>query len=290
MKVLRNSAFVFTVATIGLFSPSVLASESAAPAGYVAKKVAATSVNSESAGDAGFGANNVKGFGVNNGGEEAPHVIEPKVNLLSNAIALYRCRQFANAANDLGAALPSEFNNPLLHYYYANCMVHLRHKESAIREYRIAYALQPTGTVGEYCRLCLDRFGIDAEGKKLSVPKSPSSKSGSKNAVPDIPDPPTAAELAALKANPKDGSESALAREKTVENLRDLMQQKKRANGAPLPNFVGTNLYVRNYKEPTQEKTANPPAQAQTSRQASSPVPKDKPLFPLMKGFKLWWW
>jgi len=222
--------------------------------------------------------------GINNGAEETPPVVAPRENLLSKAIALYRCRQFANAANDLGAALPSEFNNPLLHYYYANCMVHLRHKESAIREYRIAYALQPTGTVGEYCRLCLDRFGIDAAGKKSSqsktAPKPPSSTSGS-----DIPEPPTAAELAALKANPKDGSDSAIAREKSVDNLRDLLQQKKRVNGSPLPNIVGTNLYVRNYKEPVlpQRKLAhNSTSAPSTSKQMPPPFP--------LKGFKLWWW
>ena len=222
--------------------------------------------------------------GINNGAEETPPAVAPRENLLSKAIALYRCRQFANAANDLGAALPSEFNNPLLHYYYANCMVHLRHKESAIREYRIAYALQPSGTVGEYCRLCLDRFGIDAAGKKASqsktAPKPASSTNGS-----DIPEPPTAAELAALKANPRDGSESAIAREKSVDNLRDLLQQKKRVNGSPLPNIVGTNLYVRNYKEPVlpQRKLA------QNSTSAPSTSKQMLPPFPL-KGFKLWWW
>lgn len=266
---------------------------------YLANNVATAGVNNSG----GFVMNNGKSFGVNNGGaDEEPQVEETKDSLLSKAIRQYRCRQFGNAANDLGAALPSEFNNPLLHYYYANCMVHLRHKESAIREYRIAYALQPTGTIGEYCKLCLDRFGIDAEGKKSLQPKLSPSKSGSKNSAPDVPEPPSATELAALKANPKDGSENALAREKSVENLKDLMQQKKRPSGSPLPSAVGTNLYVRNYKETVippaklaqqsseMKKQSSQTALPGTTQQAPQLVPPgSKSSFPL-KGFKLWWW
>lgn len=295
MSTFRNLAFVIPLALTYLLPFSVFASESSRGRGYPATTIASAKVDSESGSSVDNGAgsciNTSRGFGVNNSGEDAPQVGEPKENLLSKAIALYRCRQFANAANDLGAALPSEFNNPLLHYYYANCMVHLRHKESAIREYRIAYALQPSGTVGEYCRLCLDRFGIDAEGKKLPQPKSPSSKQGGKNTGPEIPEPPTAAELAALKANPKDGSESAIAREKAVENLRDLMQQKKRANGAPLPSIVGTNLYVRNYKEQVlpQAKIAEVSKPVEAAKQVPLGASRDKSAFPF-KGFKLWWW
>lgn len=187
-------------------------------------------------------------------------VAKPKEDYLLNGVCKYRLRQFSDAANDLGAALPSEFNNPLLHYYYANCMVHLRRKETAIREYRIAYALQPVGTIGDYCKQCLNKFGIDAEGKSARELKPPVTKSRTPD--PKIPEPPSITELAALKANPKDGSKSAIEREKSVENLRNLMQQKKRTSGAPLPAVVGTNLYVRHYKE--------------------TPAPKKK--------FGLWWW
>lgn len=188
-----------------------------------------------------------------------------KVNFFTKGTLEYRLRQFSDAANDLGAALPSEFNNPILHYYYANCMVHLHHKEAAIREYRIAYALQPIGTIGEYCKQCLDRFGIDAEGKKPNESKPAQvSKHDVKRSTPNIPAPPSAAELAALKANPKDGSVGAIEREKTVANLRDLMQQKTRKHGAPIPSVIGTNLFVRNYKQ-----TPPPPAKRKLS---------------------LWWW
>lgn len=212
-------------------------------------------------------------------------VSKPKEDFLLNGICKYRCRQFSDAANDLGAALPSEFNNPLLHYYYANCMVHLRRKESAIREYRIAYALQPVGTIAEYSKQCLSKFGIDAEGRALHDSKP----SGAKNKIvdPKIPEPPSITELAALKANPKDGSESAIEREKSVDNLRNLMQQKRRASGAPLPTAVGTNLYVRHYKEtPAPQK---PQAQQQSLSRNQSTV-ADVKQAESKKKFGLWWW
>ena len=162
----------------------------------------------------------------------------------------YHHKNYDEAAGDLGTALPTEFSNPVLHYYLANCMVHLRNKEAAIREYRIAYAIQPNGPVGKYSKMCLERFGIDAEGKtSKSAPKDSLKSTG---ATPQNPTqlelPPSAAEIASLKANPHDGSVSSVEREKSVDNLQDLMKQKPRPAGAPLPQAVGTNLYVRNYK------------------------------------------
>lgn len=231
-------------------------------------------------------------FGEETAPGAAPEV-KPKEDFLAKAQAEYRRREYDDAANDLGAALPDEFNNPVLHYYYANCMVHLRHKDAAIREYRIAYALQPIGTIGDYCKLCLDRFGIDAEGKKSSEPKTPPAKVDvKKSASPAVPEPPTAAELAALKAHPKDGSTSSVERQKSVDNLRDLMEQKKMAHGAPLPSTVGTNLYVRNYKEaPGGAKLSD--AEAPRAQSAATPAPAaNAPANPSppKKKLGLWWW
>lgn len=212
----------------------------------------------------------------------------------------YRHRMWAEAAEDFGAALPTEFNNPLLHYYYANCMVHLKHRDAAIREYRIAYALQPVGTIGNYCKMCLDKFGIDAEGKKSSAPKTPAKVDTKKPAI-EVPEPPGASELAALKVYPKDGSDIAIEREKSVQNLRDLMQQKKRANGAPLPTAEGTNFYVRSYKgtpgaqtppaaqiltgAKTQPGSVAPPAFTGSKPAAAAQTPA-----PAKKKWGLWWW
>lgn len=214
---------------------------------------------------------------------------------------------WAEAAEDFGMALPSEFNNPLLHYYYANCMVHLKHKEAAIREYRIAYALQPVGTIGNYCKQCLDKFGIDAEGKKNTSAKPASSKADTKKPTVEIPEPPSGSELAALKVYPKDGSEVAVEREKSVQNLRDLMQAKKHKNGAPLPVPVGTNFYVRNYKgqqnqspasgsnksgeEPATQSPGVSAAKHGVANKPVEPVEKTAPAAPPQKKkLGLWWW
>ena len=232
---------------------------------------------------------------VNNSTNTSPapaQVEEQKEAAFVRAMKLYRHRMWADAAEDFGAALPSEFNNPLLHYYYANCMVHLKHKEAAIREYRIAYALQPVGTIGQYCKLCLDKFGIDAEGKKSSSPKTAQAKTEIKKPGQEILEPPSGSELAALKVYPKDGSDIALEREKSVQNLKELMQAKKRANGAPIPTADGTNLYVRSYKgqnalKPLTEKPAT------TNLKTDNPAtekPAVTPPKPQQKKFGLWWW
>jgi tetratricopeptide (TPR) repeat protein len=93
-------------------------------------------------------------------------------NDLQIAMDNYRKHDWEEALSHLGAALPSEFNNANLHYHMANCMVHMRQKESAIREYRIAYALDPHGRIGNYSKQCLKLFGIDAAGF-LPMPEAP---------------------------------------------------------------------------------------------------------------------
>jgi hypothetical protein len=235
-------------------------------------------------------------FGAEVLGEGEVQQPEQKESYFDRATIKYRMRRWSEAADEFGAALPSEFNNPLLHYYYANCMVHLKRKETAIREYRIAYALQPVGTIGGYCKMCLDKFGIDAEGKKAGEPKAPTEKVDNKKPSQSIPEPPGASELAALKVYPKDGSDIALEREKSVQNLKDLMSQKKHANGAPLPTHDGTNFYVRSYKQPTSPaapaapgaKPVAPPGSPSgvTAKNAEAAVKPPEPK----KKHSLWWW
>lgn len=194
---------------------------------------------------------------------------------MTKGVDEYRSRDYETAAVDFGAALPYEYNNPYLHYYLANCMVHLRDKKSAIQEYRIAYALDPQGKIGKYCKMCLILFGIDAEGKVL--PHKPAAKSPPPPVEAPSPEqPPSAAEIAALKAHPRDGSVCALERERSVKNLEDLMQQKPRPTGSPLPQQVGTNLYVRNYKQCPQ--STGPLAQGAVPLAASAAATQQLPV------------
>ncbi|HEY9785207.1 MAG TPA: hypothetical protein V6D17_07380 [Candidatus Obscuribacterales bacterium] len=77
--------------------------------------------------------------------------------------AEYRAGDYLNAAGHLGQAMPTDFNNPVLHYYLANCYVHLNQRLGAIREFRIAHALDPEGEVGRFSKQALKVMGVDLE-------------------------------------------------------------------------------------------------------------------------------
>lgn len=175
----------------------------------------------------------------------------------------YRKHDWDEALTHFGAALPIEFNNANLHYHMANCLVHLRHKESAIREYRIAYALDPQGRIGNYSKMCLHLFGIDAAGF-LPIPEAPPKIEKSKDkevdtlAKKDSKDSKDSKESKEAKDS-KDSGLAKVAKYVTEEdlvrqNLQDLMQSKHRPGSAKLQE-IGTNVFVRNYKEPPRAQT-----------------------------------
>ena len=87
---------------------------------------------------------------------------------LRKGIEAYTAGDYNKAAGELGAAESAEFNNPVLHYYLANTLAHLNERNGAIREYRIAYALEPDGDVGRQCRLALSVYGADLFADKTS--------------------------------------------------------------------------------------------------------------------------
>jgi len=94
---------------------------------------------------------------------------------LLQGIQEYRNGDFKAAAGNLGAAMSTDFNNAMLHYYMGNCCVHLKQMESAVREFRIAYALDPSGQVGRYAKQALDYLDVDAQGQGLAKKAAPSS-------------------------------------------------------------------------------------------------------------------
>jgi tetratricopeptide (TPR) repeat protein len=85
----------------------------------------------------------------------------PEPNFLQEGIKLYNAGKYMHAAGSLGAAMSSEFSNPVLHYYLANSFARLKQNEAAIREYRIAYALDPNSKLAEYCKTALFAYGVD---------------------------------------------------------------------------------------------------------------------------------
>jgi tetratricopeptide (TPR) repeat protein len=193
---------------------------------------------------------------------------------LKQGMYSYRHRDYSEALSHLDAALPLEFNNANLHYHMANCMVHMRQKESAIREYRIAYALDPHGKAGNYSKMCLHLFGIDAAGF-LPLPEAPPKleKGKAKDEGKG-----NGAEIVAKKDSGLANVAKYVSEEEKVrQNLLDLMQQTKRPGGAKLQE-VGTNEFVRNYKEPPRI------SQALTARNSGGKTVIPKPQEPVKAG------
>ncbi|MBI2809563.1 MAG: hypothetical protein HYX67_01850 [Candidatus Melainabacteria bacterium] len=209
-------------------------------------------------------------------------------NELQEGMNDYRKHDWSEALSHLGAALPNEFNNANLHYHMANCLVHMRQKESAIREYRIAYALDPQGRIGNYSKMCLHLFGIDAAGF-LPMPEAPAKIQRNKDKEVDT----LAKKDSTDSKDSKDSKDSGLAKvakyvteeDLIRQNLQDLMQSKHRPGSAKLQE-VGTNVFVRNYKEPpkagqtiadNEKSPGATPAQQGTKsgdKQASKPADK----------------
>lgn len=78
-------------------------------------------------------------------------------------ISAYNKADYKSAVISFSSALNTEFNNAVVHYYLGNCFIKLNQPESAIREFRIAYAIAPDAEVGQYSKEALKVFGIDSD-------------------------------------------------------------------------------------------------------------------------------
>lgn len=211
---------------------------------------------------------------------------------LLQGIQDYHDGDFNAAAGNLGAAMSTEFNNPTLHYYMGNCCVHLKQMESAVREFRIAYALDPTGQVGKFAKQALDYLDVDARGQGLAKKAAPVTprmdpameralatldKQSSQNSAGsryrgretssqqpwwmqqkkgnDIP-PELSKYLDSLRQQYEQNQPGSTPRyrapnemQRSADNLKTLLQEKP--NGKHHLSPIGTNLYTRNYTQPT---------------------------------------
>lgn len=107
--------------------------------------------------------------------------------LLTQGIREYTAGDYANAAGHLGAALSTDYNNAKLHYYLASAYSHLNQRDDAVREYRIAYALQPDGEVGGYAKQALTTLGASTSEKKTDDPPSAGTASSAGGAYKNVP-------------------------------------------------------------------------------------------------------
>ena len=84
---------------------------------------------------------------------------------MSQGFAEYNAGNYNEALGHLQGSLSTDFNNAKLHYYLANTYIHLKQKDAGIREFRIAYALEPDKEVGKFAKQALDFLGADGDGK-----------------------------------------------------------------------------------------------------------------------------
>ncbi len=91
--------------------------------------------------------------------------------LLKQGIEDYNNGDYANAVGHLGQSLSQEFGNPVMHYYMGNAYVHLRERDAAIREFRIAFALDPKSKVGELAKKALHYMRVDDETSSRPIEK-----------------------------------------------------------------------------------------------------------------------
>jgi tetratricopeptide (TPR) repeat protein len=99
---------------------------------------------------------------------------------MATGIGLFQAAKYDDALVSFQAALATDFNNPKLHYYLATTFSHLKRRDQAIKEYRIAYALDPDREVGKLSKQALDLLGASGEStkspeKEASAEKKPPS-------------------------------------------------------------------------------------------------------------------
>jgi hypothetical protein len=82
---------------------------------------------------------------------------------MDEGIKAYSNGNYSDAIAHLKDALNSEFNSAKLHYYMGACYMKLKRKDLAVREFRIAYALEPGSTPGKYAKKALDMMDIDRD-------------------------------------------------------------------------------------------------------------------------------
>lgn len=87
----------------------------------------------------------------------------------------YNAGNYYEAIGLLGEAEPTDFNNPVLHYYLANAYSKTNQKDDAIKEYKIALALEPQGQLASYCERALRVLhGVPPAASASKSPKYPS--------------------------------------------------------------------------------------------------------------------
>jgi tetratricopeptide (TPR) repeat protein len=78
---------------------------------------------------------------------------------LEEGIRQFQARRYSLALGPLERAVSKAPHNAMCRYYLAGCYVHLSRHEDAMKEYDMAYRLDPFGPVSGYCRRALIGYG-----------------------------------------------------------------------------------------------------------------------------------
>jgi hypothetical protein len=182
---------------------------------------------------------------------------------LREAIKKYNAGDYLTAAGLLGQAESADFNDPKLHYYLANTFYRLNEREAALREYRIAYALQPTGEVGSLSKRALSALDPDSDKPILQA---------TDNALGKKPQDPLLQQASAYLRQQTDGLKSAglEASQAQANGLGRLSDAQSEILKRDSQNLIDDIL--RNYRRPTRsqldEVKAGSAAQAEKMRQS----------------------
>ncbi|MGD9684953.1 MAG: hypothetical protein AB7W16_27620 [Candidatus Obscuribacterales bacterium] len=156
---------------------------------------------------------------------------------LKSGIKLYNQGNYQEAIGHLGLARAKEFNNAVLHYYMANAFSQMGKKLDAVREFRIAYALDPESEVGKFSKQALQALG--AEKEEEEAPPSPPVRQGppEKSVADQLRD----KTLSSLRDQASDASSihRELGREQaasTARSANDIISRKRSAMMADMLN------------------------------------------------------
>lgn len=83
---------------------------------------------------------------------------------MDQGIAAYNAGHYDQAVGLLGEAEPTNFNNPVLHYYLGNALAHTNHRADAIKQYKLALILDPSEQLAKYCQTAIKNLDPSAGG------------------------------------------------------------------------------------------------------------------------------
>jgi tetratricopeptide (TPR) repeat protein len=159
-------------------------------------------------------------------------------NLLQG-IDLYKAGNYRESISKFGMALNTEYDNAILHYYMANAFINLKQRETAIREFRIAYALAPRDNAGILSKQALSYLGAD--NYMDGVVRIPEKKAKETTKEPQV-DPIFEKTLQMLKKQSEDaGLESKMMTPAEAEVNRILDDNIKKSKAAAIDAILQAN-------------------------------------------------